>query len=661
MKARHKLAEIIEDYRNPSDFLSFILDSLPVLVSYVDQNHCYQYNNKAYEKRFGISREAIKGRHVREILGSVVYDQVKPQIEAALRGELARTEIEIPTPNGVSFARGTFFPDVAPDGEVRGFIVFGEETSAAKATERALSESEARFHLLVEKTNIIAWEAELETAQFTYVSPQATAILGYPVEDWYTPDFWSRHIHPEDRKMVLETCFREAKTKPKYEFEYRMLHKDGPAIWIRDIVSVVERPGGKRVLTGFMIDITEQKAVEEALAEREQLYRKLAEDLEKAVVARTEELSKSRAFLDSLVENIPNMIFVKDASELRFVRFNRAGEALLGFSREDLIGKNDYDFFPKEQADYFTSRDRETLENRVVVDIPEEPIETRNHGRRILHTKKIPILGADGRPEYLLGISEDITEQKRAEGERLRLLREQVALEERLEAREEFLSIASHELKTPITSLKLQLQMAKRGLQSDMARPMAPEKLNQIFDVALRQIDRLVGLVEDLLDVSRIGAGKLAYVFTEVDVSKLIEDMIERYQEQLRAAGCRINLNRTPGLRIRGDQKRLEQVVLNLLSNAAKFGRGQPIEVGTESHVGFVRIWVEDRGCGIPPEFQQKVFERFERVESESNISGLGLGLYISREIVRAHDGKIWVESQPGRGARFIVDLPETR
>ena len=121
------------------------------------------------------------------------------------------------------------------------------------------------------------------------------------------------------------------------------------------------------------------------------------------------EPERQQAFLDSLLEHLPNMVFVKEARELRFVRFNRAGEALLGYSRDDLIGKNDYDFFPAEEADFFTAKDREVLQRGVVADIPEEPIKTREHGRRWLHTKKIPIRGPDGEPAYLLGMSEDIT------------------------------------------------------------------------------------------------------------------------------------------------------------------------------------------------------------------------------------------------------------
>lgn len=132
-------------------------------------------------------------------------------------------------------------------------------------------------------------------------------------------------------------------------------------------------------------------------------------------------VKQQERFLESIVENIPDMIFVKDAAELRFVRFNRAGEELLGFAREDLHGKNDYDFFPKDEADAFTAKDREVLRNGRVVDISEEPIHTRARGVRLLHTKKIPILDENGRPEYLLGISEDITERRRSE-EQLRAI-----------------------------------------------------------------------------------------------------------------------------------------------------------------------------------------------------------------------------------------------
>src|SRR5262245_12515974 len=128
-----------------------------------------------------------------------------------------------------------------------------------------------------------------------------------------------------------------------------------------------------------------------------------------------DELEEVNRFLDAVVENIPDMIFVKRAEDLMFVRFNRAGEELLGWSRKELVGKTDHDFYPKEQADFFHAKDRETLSNKVLVDIPEEPIKTSRGEQRWLHTKKVPILDDRGEPKFLLGISEDITERKLAD------------------------------------------------------------------------------------------------------------------------------------------------------------------------------------------------------------------------------------------------------
>ena len=140
------------------------------------------------------------------------------------------------------------------------------------------------------------------------------------------------------------------------------------------------------------------------------------------------ELRDANAFLDAIIENIPLMLFIKESASLRFVRFNRAGEDLLGWPRQSLVGKNDFDFWPREQAEFFVQKDRETMKRGNVVEIDEEPIQTRHQGVRLLHTKKVPILDPSGNPLYLLGISEDITERKRIEKERRLLAEVSVAL-----------------------------------------------------------------------------------------------------------------------------------------------------------------------------------------------------------------------------------------
>src|SRR5258706_15106008 len=139
-----------------------------------------------------------------------------------------------------------------------------------------------------------------------------------------------------------------------------------------------------------------------------------------------EALRETNRFLDAVIENIPDMIFVKRAGDHMFIRFNRAGEQLLGWTRDELLGKTDHDFYPKEQADFFHAKDRETLRKKVLVDIPEEPIDTKSKGRRWLHTKKVPVLDEHGEARYLLGISEDITARKLAE-ERAHALERELA------------------------------------------------------------------------------------------------------------------------------------------------------------------------------------------------------------------------------------------
>lgn len=195
-------------------------------------------------------------------------------------------------------------------------------------------------------------------------------------------------------------------------------------IWLGTVGLLVFLPTIQKLGEYFKRLTHVNQELEEKVAERTaELQQKAAqltlsnEELRKQIDERLrveKELRKSNAFLDSIIENIPHMIFIKDAKELRFVSFNRAGEQLLGRNREELLGKNDYDFFPKDQADFFTSKDRETLNNKVLVEIAEEPVHTL-HGTRILHTKKIPVLDYEKSSAYLLGISEDITERIQAE------------------------------------------------------------------------------------------------------------------------------------------------------------------------------------------------------------------------------------------------------
>ncbi|MCP3058976.1 GAF domain-containing protein [Myxococcus sp. K38C18041901] len=222
--------------------------------------------------------------------------------------------------------------------------------------------------------------------------------------------------------------------------------------------------------------------------------------------------------------------------------------------------------------------------------------------------------------------------------------------------RDEFLSVASHELKTPLTSLKLQHGLIDRALGPDSREKVAPR-----LSTAIRQVQRLASLVDHLLDVSRVSLGRLALEPTEVDLGQAVRDAVDRMEEVFAVAGCSVRVEIPEPLQGRWDSLRLDQVLVNLLTNAAKYGAGRPVQVSAAAEgEARVRLSVRDEGIGISETDLPRLFGRFERAVSERHYGGLGLGLYISRQIVEAMGGSIEVESREGVGSVFTVLLPRS-
>ncbi|QRN97878.1 GAF domain-containing protein [Archangium violaceum] len=229
------------------------------------------------------------------------------------------------------------------------------------------------------------------------------------------------------------------------------------------------------------------------------------------------------------------------------------------------------------------------------------------------------------------------------------------AATEAVRLRDDFLSVAGHELKTPLSALRLQIQLLAR-----MARDVATTPgLSERVEKAERTSERLGALIDELMDAGRITSGKMKLEREEMDLASLARDAVGRMSEALARVGSEVRLVADSQVLGRWDRVRLEQVVGNLLSNAAKYGRGQPVEVRVESgNQGRARLVVKDSGIGIAPEDQARIFERFERAATGKQFHGLGLGLWISREIVESHGGHIHVRSAPGEGSTFTVELP---
>ena len=226
---------------------------------------------------------------------------------------------------------------------------------------------------------------------------------------------------------------------------------------------------------------------------------------------------------------------------------------------------------------------------------------------------------------------------------------------EAIRARDEFLQIASHELRTPLTPLLLQLDMLHRML--DKAGVQNAE-LSAKLDIATRQTGRLSRLVESLLDVSRITAGRVSLELEPLDLEEVLREVIDRFQAEAHKAGTELRFEADGGLLGSWDRLRLEQIFSNLISNAIKYGRGEPVEIEARRSRGVVRVSVTDRGIGIEEESLERIFGRFERAASARHFGGLGLGLFIARQFAEAHGGALSVKSDAGQGATFTVFLP---
>jgi PAS domain S-box-containing protein len=396
------------------------------------------------------------------------------------------------------------------------------------------------------------------------------------------------------------------------------------------------------------------------------------------------EREETNQFLDAIIENIPNMVFVKDAKDLRFIRFNKAGEDLLGRSKEELIGKNDHDFFAQKEADFFTQKDREVLANGEILDIPEEPIHTANQGVRLLHTKKIPIKDSNGNALFLLGISEDITDRNKAE-QAIATQREQLEgilnntsaviylkkadgsylLINRRYA--ELFNIEQNEVVGRTDYDMFPKEMADAFRKNDLEvidndkvthieeiapHPDGQQSLDYVTDAA----QRMSQLIRDLMQFSRISKQDLTR--EAVDFNELMTNVLDNLQFSIQEKAAQVTCDALPTLQC--SKTLMTQVLQNLIGNAIKY---IPNDVKSKVHLSATqenKMWifsVQDNGIGIDEKFKHKIFDSFLRLHGQTEYPGTGMGLAICKRIVERHDGKIWVDSVEGKGSKFSFSL----
>jgi PAS domain S-box-containing protein len=481
--------------------------------------------------------------------------------------------------------------------------------------------SDRRYRNLAEAIPQIVWTARPD-GFVDYFNQRWFEYTGLSAEE--TAASWGAVLHPEDAVRCLSAWHDALSAGRMFEAECRLRRAgDGGYRW-HLCRAVPERglTGAVQTWLGTFTDIDDQKRVQAVLAE-------------------------FKGTLDAVHDTV--LIFEPD--DWRVLYANEGACALLRYTSHEILRMRAVDFM----ADHDAAGFRELLAPLRAGSKSVVTVETSFRRRSALAVPievSFQLIRVDG--GRVVAIARDITDRKRAQLERELLYREAV---DSIRARDEFLSIASHELRTPVSSLRMGVQMLLRSAPSP-PEPGAVDPTRAKLEMIARQADKLTALIGELMDVSKIAAGHLTLEVEEVDLTAVAREVVLRLGEEAARAECRVEVTAPAPVVGRWDRLRLEQVVTNLLTNALKFGAGNPIEVLVEEagHVG--RLEVRDHGIGIAPEDVERIFKRYQQAVSARAYGGMGLGLYIVRQIVEAHGGSVRVESEPGTGSMFRVELP---
>jgi PAS domain S-box-containing protein len=375
-------------------------------------------------------------------------------------------------------------------------------------------------------------------------------------------------------------------------------------------------------------------------------------------------LRDSERRLAQVIEFMPHSVTLKDPTTLQYLGMNRAAEQLLGVGRATAIGRAAAAFLPAERAEAETRRDREALAAGKLVDEPEERIETPGRGVRFAHTQRVPLLGVDHRPILLLSISQDITDRREAG---LAVEQARADAETANRAKSDFLAKMSHELRTPLNSIIGYSEI----LTSGRIGPLNERQEKYVTNV-LSSGRNLLQLINDILDLSKVEAGRMTLSVSELEVEMVLDEVRTILIPLAERKRQTITVSVAPDLpRVAADHGKLIQILSNLVSNAIKFtpeggqvtlsavfGPRSELAAGPE-----IEFAVADTGIGIKHTDRERIFHEFEQIDDARTrtFQGTGLGLALCRKLVELHRGRIWVESAPGRGSTFRFTIPYER
>ncbi len=614
-----------------------IVDSAPIGISLLDPEGRYIAVNPARQEMLGYSEEELIGRHYLDVThpADIEYDrQVNEQARELRRDHYQLEKRFVRRDGAVRLSRITVRTVRDDDDEVLYSISVAEDVTESRRMEEALLAAEEKYRTLVELLPVAAYTAPDTPGATAYVSPAIERLLGYSREDWTgTPDFWPQVIHPEDRERILRRDREVRQTGERFLEEFRVIDKAGQVHWVRDEAIVAYDSEGHTWLHGVYVDITDRKQAEE---ERVRLF-----ELERAIRISTEQLAAERqAILSQIAEGV---IMADPSGRITFV--NEEARRIYGIAELGVTPDRYSDVYHVYtlQGEPFPSLElplaRAVLRGETVVN--QKLLVHRADGQQVVaEVSATPVTAEDGTRMGAVLAVRDITSQYNVERQK-----------------DDFLSAAAHDLRTPLTSMKGRVQLLRRRAErGHLDLEIMVTELDRI-DIGLR---RMTSLISELLDVANIQIGRpLVLERKPVDLVALAREVATEQQHVSDRHQVTVNA-RTPIVIGTWDQTRLERVLANLLSNAIKYSpEGGAIEVCVDGQGDWGVLSVTDEGIGIPEVDLPRVFDRFMRGENAAGkIPGTGIGLAAVRDIVERHGGTITVENREGKGAVFTVRLP---
>ena len=510
----------------------------------------------------------------------------------------------------------------------------GDEITEHKQTEKALLESEDRYRAFFKTSRDCVFITSVD-GRWVDLNDAAVQFFGYENrEDLLKVDIKDLYVNSEERIRHLQSVNEKGYTQ---EYPVTLKKKDGTIINTL-ITSVTRKDSDGRIIgyQGTIRDITARKQAEEALRASNQI-------------------------IEGIINAIPVRVFWKDR-DLVYLGCNSIFAHDAGFADpKDIVGKDDYQMGWRDQAELYRADDRQVIESGRPKLLIEEPQTTPEGNTIVLLTSKIPLRSSEGEIIGVLGTYMDITERKRMESE-LRRSRDELELrvKERTEelARkniemERFIYTVSHDLRTPLISVSGYLGFIKQDAEKGDLDRMQDDL--RIANEAVTKMDRLL---LETLELSR--TGRIVNPPEDVPFEEIVEDSLEQTGEKIRTKGCKVSVAQNLPV-VHVDRMRITEVLVNLIENSIKYMGLQAnpeIEIGQRIDGKERVFFVRDNGIGIDPSLHNKVFELFYKVEKKSE--GTGAGLAIVKRIIEVHGGRIWIESELGKGCTMCFTLPLT-